>query len=39
MPVGNAEIIEGVAIFDVVDHAAADEGDFAANAAAMSITC
>ena len=31
-PVWNAEIFEGVSDFDIVDHAAADEGDFAANA-------
>src|SRR5229473_164970 len=30
--VGDTEIFEGVGDFDVVDHAAADEGDFAANA-------
>ena len=30
--VWDAEIFEGVSDFDVVDHAAADEGDFAANA-------
>jgi hypothetical protein len=30
--VGYAEIFEGVGNFDVVDHAAADEGDFAADA-------
>src|SRR5204862_2847078 len=30
--VGDAEILEGVGDFDVVHHAAADEGDFAANA-------